>query len=397
MKILHIVYQSLPNISGSSIRTRDILMSQKEIGLNPVVLSSPFQNGLSKSETDIIHGVKHYRSYDNKPQFLVTETKTPLYKRIIKALAIILFYKKAKKVVQTEKPDIIHAHATFFCAIVAIALGKQFNIPVCYEVRSLWEEREKKSATSFIAKIQPKIIYFLETKCMKKADKVIVINKNLKKEILSRGVRNIEIIPNAVNIGLLKNSELANPREELTFGYIGSISPIEGLDLIVKVWSKLEIEGLKNKFHVFGNGSFLNELKALTVSLGVKQIIFHGNIDPNQVFKAFNQVDVIINPRTKSRISDTVTPLKPLEAMAYKKLVIASDVGGMKELVQDQKTGLLFKSGSINELENIVLSVIKNGLNQQIINCAYNNVCEEKSWTSNAQKYNVIYEKLLNS
>lgn len=398
MKILHIVYQSLPNISGSSIRTRDIVMSQKEIGLNPFVLSSPFQNGISQVEIDTIHGVKHIRTYNNQPQFLVSETKTPLFKRIIKSFAIISFYKKAKKVVKTEKPDVIHAHATFFCAIVAIALGKRFNIPVCYEVRSLWEEREKKSAVSFIETIQPKIIYYLETKCMRNVDQVIVINENLKNDIISRGISNIEIIPNAVNLNLLKkNRDLTNPRKELAFGYIGSVSPIEGLDLAVKVWSKLEKEGFKNKFHIFGNGSFLKELKALTVSFGVNNIIFHGNIDTNQIDQAFNMLDVIVNPRTKSRISDTVTPLKPLEAMAYKKLVIASDVGGMRELIKDNKTGVLFKSDSEQALKETIINVINTGANKDIIKSAYRYVYTKKNWNNNADKYRLIYEKLLNN
>lgn len=398
MKILHIVYQSLPNISGSSIRTRDIVMSQKEIGLNPFVLSSPFQNGISGAEIDIIHGVKHIRSYNKKPQFLVSETKTPLYNRIIKSFEIISFYKKAKKVVQTEKPDVIHAHATFFCAIVAIALGKQFNIPVCYEVRSLWEEREKKSAVSFIETIQPKIIYYLETKCMRNVDQVIVINENLKNEIISRGINNIEIIPNAVNLNLLKkNRDLTKPRKELAFGYIGSVSSIEGLDLAVKVWSKLEKEGFKNKFHIFGNGSFLKELKTLTTSLGVNNIVFHGNIDSDQISQAFNQVDVIVNPRIKSRISDTVTPLKPLEAMAYKKLVIASDVGGMRELIKDNKTGVLFKSDSEQALKETIVKVINTGANKDIIESAYRYVYTKKNWNNNADKYRLIYEKLLNN
>ena len=285
-----------------------------------------------------------------------------------------------------------------FFAIVAIALGKRFKIPVCYEVRSLWEEREKKSAVSFIETIQPKIIYYLETKCMRNVDQVIVINENLKNDIISRGISNIEIIPNAVNLNLLKkNRDLTNPRKELAFGYIGSVSPIEGLDLAVKVWSKLEKEGFKNKFHIFGNGSFLKELKALTVSFGVNNIIFHGNIDTNQIDQAFNMLDVIVNPRTKSRISDTVTPLKPLEAMAYKKLVIASDVGGMRELIKDNKTGVLFKSDSEQALKETIINVINTGANKDIIESAYRYVYTKKNWNNNADKYRLIYEKLLNN
>ena len=101
MKILHIVYQSLPNISGSSIRTRDIVLSQKSIGLIPVVISSPFQNGLSNnSKIDFINNIKHYRTYNNSPGLLVKEDKTPLYKRILKVFMIFGFYYKTKTVIK---------------------------------------------------------------------------------------------------------------------------------------------------------------------------------------------------------------------------------------------------------------------------------------------------------
>ena len=108
-------------------------------------------------------------------------------------------------------------------------------------------------------------------------------------------------------------------------------------------------------------------------------------------------LDVIVNPRTKSRISDTVTPLKPLEAMAYKKLVIASDVGGMRELIKDNKTGVLFKSDSEQALKETIVKVINSGANKDIIETAYRYVYTKKNWNNNADKYRLIYEKLLNN
>lgn len=398
MKIVHLVYQSLPNISGSSIRTRDIMMSQKRIGIEPIVISSPFQNGLSNSSLDFINEIKHYRTYNNKPDLLVKEGKTPLYIRLGKALEIVSFYNKTKKIIKEEQPDIIHAHATFFCAFTAIYLGKKFKLPVCYEVRSLWEEREKSISNGFIKNMQPKIITFLETFAMKRVDKVIVINENLKNEMLSRNISNIDVVPNAVNLNLIKKEEnRESSKGTISFGYIGSISPIEGLDLVAKLWKELENEGLKNDFHVFGDGSYYDELKTLVIQLKLKHFHLHGKVSSESVYKAFSEIDVIVNARLKSKISDTVTPLKPLEAMGYKKLVIASDVGGMMELIKDKKTGLLFKANSSSDLKKVILSVINNGLDNQIINTAYDYVYNNKSWNLNAQHYYSIYEKLLNS
>jgi glycosyltransferase involved in cell wall biosynthesis len=394
VRILHIAYQSLPNISGSSIRSRDIFSSQKEIGLDPVVITSPFQNGISNSDFDEIDGIKYYRTYNNNSSDLVSEEKSGLLKRVKKLISFISFFKKVNRLYKIEKPDLIHAHATFYCAFAAIYLKKKYKVPICYEVRSLWEEREVKGASGLLEKVQPKIIRELETFCMKRVDQVIVINKNLKQNLESRAIKNIKIVPNAVNISLIENSRPIK-KEFLSFGYIGSVSPIEGLHLIAQVWKNIQRDGFKNQFKVYGQGSYLNEFEKLIEDLNLKNIKCHGSIDSNEIKNAFKNIDVIINPRIKSKISDTVTPLKPLEAMAYKKLVIASDVGGMKELITDKTTGILFEHDSVESLEKEIRSIITKGVDEEIITKAYNFILNEKSWISNARTYNKIYKKIL--
>jgi glycogen(starch) synthase len=395
MKILHIVYQSLPNISGSSIRTRDIVGSQKEIGLKPVVVSSPFQDGESFSNPEYINEALHYRTYNENPEHLVTEAKSSLFKRISKAFSIFSFYTKVEAIIIKEKPQILHAHATFYCGIVAVFLGRKHKIPVAYELRSLWEEREKKEAKSIFYKLQPLLITSIETYVMKRANLVIAINKNLELNINQRGIQHTKIVANAVNTSLVKPSDVSAINKPISFGYIGSVSPIEGLDLMARVWCNLEKKGVKNHFHVYGTGTYYNNLKALIKELHLKQFHLHGSVKPSEISTAFNMIDVIVNPRIKSKITDTVTPLKPLEAMAYSKLVIASDVGGMKELIEHNKTGLLFKADDLTELEKCVSNVILKGVPTKIVSDAKDYVKKNKSWLQNAQKYKTYYEELI--
>ena len=80
-------------------------------------------------------------------------------------------------------------------------------------------------------------------------------------------------------------------------------------------------------------------------------LIIIGYLGEDEITKVYNSVDVIVNPRKQSKLTDTVTPLKPLEAMAWRKLVITSSVRGMQELVKHRDTGLVFKT---DELESIV-------------------------------------------
>ena len=55
---------------------------------------------------------------------------------------------------------------------------------------------------------------------------------------------------------------------------------------------------------------------------------------------------MLVYPRLSMRLTELVTPLKPLEAMAQGRLVLASDVGGHRELIRDGETGTLFKAGT---------------------------------------------------
>jgi len=232
---------------------------------------------------------------------------------------------------------------------------------------------------------------------MKRANLVIAINKNLEANINQRGIQHTKIVANAVNTSLINSVEATECSTPISFGYIGSVSPIEGLDLMARVWFNLENKGIENHFHVYGSGSYFSNLKALIEELNLKQFHLHGSVNPSEINTAFNKVDAIVNPRIKSKITDTVTPLKPLEAMAYSKLVIASDVGGMKELIEHNKTGLLFKADNTDELEKCIIQIISEGIPSSIVIDAKDYVIENKSWLQNAGKYKRYYTELINS
>ena len=143
MKVFHVLYQSLPQISGSSIRSRDILMSQKEAGIDVIAATSPFQR--SNFREEVINGITYLRTSINQKE-TISDTPKTIVERFFRGLKIFSFYRRLKKILEVEKPDLIHAHAMFFCGLPAIYLGKKFNIPVVYELRSLWMLNKKKQS-----------------------------------------------------------------------------------------------------------------------------------------------------------------------------------------------------------------------------------------------------------
>ena len=390
MKVLHVLYQSLPNSAGSSIRSRDIINNQLKIGVIPIAITSPFQQPFEKGKSkEIEGGVSYYRTFSNENE-VVSEKKTGFLTQLRKLFRIINFSLQVYKVVKKENIDVIHAHAMFFCAFSAQFAGFLLNKPTVYEIRSLWEERYKKNG--FINHLIFSFVTVLETFSMLFANHIVVINDNLKSQLQKRLFlmrKKMTVVENAIDLDRVKISKLN--KNNFVFGYIGTLSPIEGLDLLIKAFNNLKI---KNKLLIFGDGIELEKLKKL--ANGNNNIEFKGKVSSDEISKAYDQVDVIINPRIKSYLTDTVTPLKPLEAMAYKKLVLVSDVGGMKELVKNQFNGIVFNSDSYKEIKNVIIDVVNRNDLDKIIENGYMYIKKERSWSVNAKKYYLIYENLMN-
>lgn len=399
MKVLHVLYQSLPTKVGSTIRSRDILMSQKEAGIDVLAVTSPFQDSEDQSKRiEIFNEISYYRCSNINVKETVGEKPKSFIRQVFKVFKIISFSRLIYNISKNEKVDIIHAHSTFFSGLAASVAAKRLKVPFVYEVRSLWEEHRVVVKGSMKNILQASFIRFLENRTIKRANKVIVLNKELMDNLVKRGFKpdKFDLILNAVNLLMVPSEKLIKrENEELTFGYIGSIITIEGLSLLIDCIHSLKERNVK--LLIFGAGAQRSELEKIIITQNATNVFFMGEVRSDEVYKAYNQIDVIVNPRIKNKITNDVTPLKPLEAMAYKKLVIASDVGGMKEIITHGYNGLLFRADDKDDLKKTILEVCNNGLlhYNSVINNSYEFIRTHKSWRSNAVKYKDIYIELL--
>ena len=393
MKILHILYQSIPNISGSSIRSRDLINSQIKLGLTPIIITSPFQPPINaNSKIEEIDGVMYYRTYVNSKDLNISEKQSSFLIQLKKMLLLFQFIINVYRIAKKENVDIIHAHAMFFCALAGKYSSLKLKKPFVYEVRSLWEERYK---SSFFNKIIFSFVTILETISMKLSDILVVINDNLRNTLSERFLlkkKKMFVVKNAVNISRVKQIKI--DRNSLVFGYVGTISPIEGLDLLINAFNNLYSKSFSNKLIIYGDGIAYANLKNLSKNNPLIQ--FKGKFNQSQIAEVYSTIDVVINPRISNYLTNSVTPLKPLEAMAYKKLVLASDVGGMKELIEHNKTGYIFKADSIKSIEKIVCDVVNANNHNHIIEAAYEDIVENRNWDKNATIYLDIYNQVIN-
>jgi glycosyltransferase involved in cell wall biosynthesis len=366
-------------------------------GFENIAITSPFQEPFSKAAaTKAEHfpgiGVKVYRSYIFNN--LSVGAGSSLLVKIKKTLTLPYFFIRTACIIKKENPDILHAHATFLCAIPAIILGWVFKKPVVYELRSLWFENENFKAS----KLTRVFAAALERYCLNSCQRIVTISDGLAEYVTTlpgEKNRSVATIKNGIDDDSIVLSELVCQDDvEQRFGYIGSVIELEGLHYVLQALKILNDKGISIDFHIYGDGSARKSLEDLSVSLGVK-VNFHGKFHPDEAKNIYNKLDTIINYRKSGEISDKVTPLKPLEALLHRKNLICSDVGGYKEIL-DGDHAVYVQPDSPALLAQAMLEVyLDKHKHQALVNKGFAFVTEKRLWSKNGEKYHELYRGML--
>jgi len=122
---------------------------------------------------------------------------------------------------------------------------------------------------------------------------------------------------------------------------------------------------------------------------------FVGRVPHAEVGRYYQVIDLLVFPRLRMRLTDLVTPLKPLEAMAQRKAVLASDVGGHRELIVSGKTGHLFPAGDLAALTAQLERLIDDpDERERVAKQGQTFVRTERAWDNIVDRYAEIYEKI---
>ena len=121
-----------------------------------------------------------------------------------------------------------------------------------------------------------------------------------------------------------------------------------------------------------------------------------GRVPHSQVERYYALSDIMAYPRKASRLTDLVTPLKPLEAMAQGKLVAASSVGGHRELVSDGETGVLFAPDDPAACAAALARLLGDRSGWKAMrNNGEAHVRTRHDWAKNIQRYLRVYQTLV--
>jgi PEP-CTERM/exosortase A-associated glycosyltransferase len=394
MRILHILDHSLPLHSGYTFRTRAIMKAQIAEGLHVRGVT-----GL-RQEDDAPPGVFDGLTFDRTPPL------TGKTRGIREVAEISAFAGRIDAVVEAFRPDILHAHSPVLDALAALRVAKRHKLPLLYEIRAFWEDAAVGNGTGREGSLRYRAIKALETLAVRRADAVAVICEGLRGDLVSRGINpeKIMVSPNGVDLGMFGKPIKPDPalirRLGLggadVVGFIGSYYDYEGLDDLIAAMPALVAARPKAHLLLVGGGPMESALHVQAAASPVAdRIHFIGRVPHQEVERYYSLIDVLAYPRKKMRLTDLVTPLKPLEAMAQGKLVAASNVGGHRELIEDGVTGTLFAPDDPSAIARALVELFENRSQwKQRRATARKFVERERNWSSNISRYKPVYQKL---
>lgn len=395
MRILHILDHGLPLHSGYTFRTRALLTAQIARGWEVAAVTGP-RHGAYDAPEEVIDGLKFYR----------TEPSSSAMPILSEAREISSFSRRILSVAKVFKPDILHAHSPVLDAMAGQRAADRLGLPFVYEIRAFWEDAAVGNGTGVEGNWKYRLTRWLETRAVRRADAVAVICDGLRDDLIARGIDGDKIFlsPNGVDMGVFgapvpKDDALAaqlGVADAAVIGFIGSFYDYEGLDILIAAMPALVAAQPDMHLILVGGGPMDASLRAQAAASSVAdRIKFIGRVPHTEVERYYSLVDVLVYPRKKMRLTDLVTPLKPLEAMAQGKLVAASDVGGHRELVRDGDTGTLFTPDDSVALAASLASLFADRGEWDARRARARSYVErERNWSVNVERYDSVYQRL---
>jgi PEP-CTERM/exosortase A-associated glycosyltransferase len=398
LKILHVLDHSVPLHSGYSFRTLAILRAQRARGWRTAHLTTPkhtLEGPLEETIDDLVF---------HRTPALGPATRLPVLHEIALINAVA---QRIEAVARVERPHVIHAHSPVLNALAAFKAARRLRLPVVYEVRAFWEDAAVDLGTTKEGSLRYRLTRALETYALRRADAITTICDGLRKDMIARGLpaEKIAVIPNAVDIEHFEFGRVADValkrrlglEGRAVLGFIGSFYAYEGLDLLVRAMPQILAQRPDVALLLVGGGPTEDAIRTLVDQLGIGGAVrFVGRVPHSEVPNYYDLVDLFIYARHSMRLTELVTPLKPLEAMAQGRLVLVSDVGGHRELVRAGETGFFFRAGDPNALAQAAVSILASPEDWPRVRTSARRFVEgERNWTRSIAPQAKVYGQAL--
>lgn len=392
LRVLHVLDHSAPLHSGYTFRTLAILREQQRLGWQTFALTSPKQGpGTATQET--VDGLHFFRTPSPNGASLLHQMQ--------------LTSRRLRQVVRATRPHLIHAHSPVLNALPSLWVGRRLGLPVVYEMRASWEDAAVDHGSTAQGSLRYRASRALEHYALAQAAHVTTICHGLCADLVARGIapQHITVVPNAVDCEAFACCAAPDPalRQSLgldgalVLGFVGSFYAYEGLHLLLQLAARMRWRHHRLRILLVGGGPQEDALQQQVSAMGLEQVVlFAGRIAHAEVARYYSLMDVLLYPRLPMRLTDLVTPLKPLEAMAMGRLLLASDVGGHRELLGAQHAQQLFRAGDVAAMEQAVEDLLARRAEWPLLRQrARQHVVAERSWAASVARYRAVYQAVL--
>ena len=400
-RVLHLLKESRPHRqSGYTMRSHYNVTTQRDAGWDPAVVTAlgfpRWRTGSGGPPVEQVDGIRFHRLDPG-----------PAYPQDAPADVWVQDYaSRAAGVVRSERPAIIHASSgcrAYDSALVGLALGRRFDLPVVYEVRGVFdgpvvtEGRERQRVRRADT----------EVRVMAEADAVVTLAETMRGEFVERGIaaEKIFVIPNGVDPEAFAPIP-ADPatrakyglEERFVIGYISNLDhPREDFETLIAATARLASGGRDVACLIVGDGTRRSELEGVARSSGAAdRIVFTGQVPHEQVRGLYALIDAFIVPRRDERAARLVTPLKPFEAMAMARPLIVADLPALVEIAPDGVRGLSYPTEDAAGLAGAVARLMDDAeLRGRLAAAGRDWVIAERSWATNGPRWDAAYGYVL--
>lgn len=403
-RVFYLLHNSLPyHSAGYSTRTHGLLTSLRDQGWDvrgvtrlgyPFDMPKMTELGDIPVE-DVADGVPYHR-LSTTPGIEKKSPITSYVQRYVKAL---------EDYARTERPALIHAASNHWNGLAAVTAANRLGLPSVYEVRGLWEVTRGSRDPQWAEGGMYKFMARMEADAASEATHVLAITQALKDELIARGVEGekITVVPNAVNGQRFTPQERDLDLEaclglqgKTVIGYVGSVLDYEGLGLLIEAADKLRHTRDDFAVLIVGDGAELEKFQQEVRDRNLEGCVhFTGRVPHEEVERYYSLVDIAPFPRLPLPVCEMVSPLKPFEALAMQKAVVASDVAALTEIITGSFNGLLHRKGDSTDLMNKLEMLLDDpNLRNSLAERGRQWVLEHRQWSEVSLAVSEIYDQL---
>jgi glycosyltransferase involved in cell wall biosynthesis len=271
------------------------------------------------------------------------------------------------------RPEWVIAASNYITALPALIAARRLGLPFLSEVRVFWEITRQSREPEFEASEQFRILKQMEAEVARRADHVFTLTGPMRDELVRRGVdpATITLLPNSCDTERFAPrsrdealaARLQIPASVPVIGYIGTFVQYEGLEDLVAACAMLRGRGRDFRLMLIGNenvsgaekGPITAEIERIAAETGLSdRLIMPGRVPHDEVAAYYSLIDIAPFPRKPQPVTEMVSPLKPLEALATEKAVVVSSVAALAEMITDEETGLVFAKGDVGSLADVL-------------------------------------------